>query len=159
MSEKFTALEHVLDIGSTEQTIIVVNIATNSVITKTTRTTSLQKKFVPYSYNWWIMPLEHSWNSDEAASQHPVTYRNERITEIQEFYLRYDRESEKEDAHQQRWTQSYSSMELARITGGILLMSINTKTYPALIDPGKPLKFVGMILKNFRMYCSQFKIR
>ena len=47
--------------------------------------------------------------------------------------------------------------------GGILLMSITTKTYPALIDPGKPDRKVigplirGMILRiNVLQYSSKF---
>ena len=47
--------------------------------------------------------------------------------------------------------------------GGILLMSITTKTYPALIDPGKPDRKVigplirGMILRiNLLKYSSKF---
>ena len=47
--------------------------------------------------------------------------------------------------------------------GGILLMSITTKTYPALIDPGKPDRKLigplirGMILKiNLEQHSSKF---
>ena len=45
--------------------------------------------------------------------------------------------------------------------GGILLMSITTKTYPALIDPGKLEKcgqlVRGMILRiNLLQYSSKF---
>ena len=47
--------------------------------------------------------------------------------------------------------------------GGILLMSITTKTYPALIDQGKPDRevigplFRGMILRiNLLQYSSKF---
>ena len=49
--------------------------------------------------------------------------------------------------------------------GGILLMSITTKTYPALIDPGKPDRKVigplirGMVLRiHLVQYSSKFGI-
>ena len=83
---------------------------------------------------------------------------------------------DQEDAvHQQRWTKRIKLITkiggkalphlggIGKNLGGILLMSITTKTYPALIDPGKPDRKVigplirGLILKIYlEQYSSKF---
>ena len=85
-----------------------------------------------YRVNWWIR--SNKVGSDTMPVRHRPDFK-QAVSTLRQL-------KDKEDAaHQQRLSQSCSRLGgTGKNPGGILLMSVTTKTYPALIDQGKPVE-------------------
>ena len=104
--------------------------------TKTTRTTSLQKKLV-YRNNWvrtQLVPIRCQLGIDLTSSKHCQPCDSSNTKKIQLIS-----NDGKVIPHLGGTGKDH---------GGILLMSITTKTDPALIDQGNLLKVIGILIRG-----------
>ena len=84
-----------------------------------------------YRNNWWIR--SNTVGSDTVPVRHRPDFK-QALSTLRQLKHQEDR------VHQQRWQSFLHLGGTGKNPGGILLMSITTKTYPALIDQGNLLK-------------------